>query len=490
MHRPPLGSSAAKPEKGHHMLCVHLRKPQPLIKRRRGVASVLAMLFLILFSVLAVAFYASTALSAQLASNDQRIQSASFAAESGMAFMRYQLAQVVVPAGTPQNQLLSAVAAGLSSEMNGSGNLQGSSVGYVPGGSSINVPAAASQLILLDSAGAGFRADLSQSGDLIVVKVTGREATHKISRAVQLNFKVAEVPSGIFDYGMATKGALTLSGGILKGVPDATRGSFLSTTMSTGTPLSMSGSAVVSGQVYFTNPSGAVSGSGSIAGTTNTSQWGQYVHPGTPAPEFPAVDPTPYVNYMNSTTMTIISASTSATPLSNIRIKAGTNPTFSGGGTINGLIYIEAPNKVTFSGGTHVNGVIVVDNPNDTTSTNAIIFSGGGIVQGPETLPSSYGALTGMTGVAVLAPNFGLTLTGGSATFGGNILAKSVALSGGSGGSINGSVIAYGTASTTFSGGSGFTFTSTGPTNVSSSSGVHFSGRLAPIADSYTEPSR
>jgi hypothetical protein len=457
---------------------------------RRGSTSLVAMLFVVLISVLAVGFYSTVNTAIEVADNEQNSDRATLAAESGVAFMRWHLSQVAVPASTPQGLLLSRAGTALSSQLNGTLNLGSGSVGYSAGDTSIRIPALASGYIPLDNRGAGFRAYVSQSGAQLVVKVTGRASTTESSRGIQLNFRVAEIPGTIFDYGMATKGALSLSGGILRGVPDATRGNFLSTTLATNTPLTMSGSATVSGDVYFSNPNGAVSGSGSIAGTTNSSLQSPHIHPNTPAPEFPTVDPTPYVDYMNSTTMTLISGSTSATPLSNIRIKAGTNPSFSGGGTINGLIYIETPNRVTFSGGTHVNGVIVVSNPNDTTSTNSITFSGGGTVQGPETLPSSYGALRSMTGIALLAPNFTLTLTGGSATFGGSVLAKAVSLSGGSGGAVNGSVISYGTANTTFSGGSGFTFTNTGPTTISGNAGVHFSGHFAPVADSYVELSQ
>lgn len=456
--------------------------------RRRGMVAVLAMVFLVLFSALAIGMFEVGTTQLQVGDNNVRISRALRASESGMQFARWQLAQFTVPATTTQSQLLSLAATQLQAQLNGTRNLGTMTVGYQAGGTSISIPSLPSQYISYDDTGSGFRLDITQSGSELVVKTTGHDSSGvTIARAVQLNYLVAQNPSTIFNYGMATNGALTLSGGVLKGIPDASRGSFYSGATGTSTPLSMSGSATVSGQVYFTNPSGAISGSGSVSGTTNTALWGQYVHNGVPAPEFPSIDPSPFVDYMNSVTMTMIIGSTSATPLSNIRILAGTNPTFSGGGTINGLIYIETPNKVTFSGGTHVTGVIVVDNPNDTTSTNSITFSGGGVMQGPENLPSSYGALTTMTGAAILAPNFALTLTGGSATFGGSVFVKSVALSGGSGGSVNGSVIAYGASSTTFSGGSGFTFTNTGPTAIPTA-GVRFSGQFKPRSDSYKEP--
>src|SRR3954467_3970736 len=61
--------------------------------RRRGLTSMLAMLYLTLFATLAVGFYVSTNTSAQVSSNEQRRYKSLGAAESGMDFMRYQLFQ-------------------------------------------------------------------------------------------------------------------------------------------------------------------------------------------------------------------------------------------------------------------------------------------------------------------------------------------------------------------------------------------------------------
>src|SRR5688500_1694754 len=59
---------------------------------RRGVAAVLAMMFLALFSTLALGFNASVSTAAQTAGNDQRSAGARLAAESVMQFMKYHLA--------------------------------------------------------------------------------------------------------------------------------------------------------------------------------------------------------------------------------------------------------------------------------------------------------------------------------------------------------------------------------------------------------------
>src|SRR5688500_7342568 len=67
------------------------RGPPRLRPRRRGTACVLAMTFLVLLSALSLGFYASTTMSSQIASNEDRLLTARLSAESGMEFMRYQL---------------------------------------------------------------------------------------------------------------------------------------------------------------------------------------------------------------------------------------------------------------------------------------------------------------------------------------------------------------------------------------------------------------
>lgn len=431
------------------------------------------MLFLILFSVMAIGFYGMTVMSAQIAANDRRATDSQTATESGLAFIRYELAQVKISAVTADSQVLSQTYSQLKARMNGTGNLGLTTYAVGYDGTQITIPDDTTAYINIESGGPRFRAVITPDNRDLIVKVVGNGGPNYPDRAVQVRFHIVELPSTIFGYGFATKGPLSLSGGFVKGVPDGTRGSVLSTVTTTNTPISMSGSAAISGNVDFVNSAATISGT--VGGQVKT---------GVTAPEFPSVDPTPFINYLVGKE-TVISASTSASPLSNIRIKAGTNPSFSGGPTITGVILIEAPNKVTFSGGANIQGVIVVDKPTEGTSTNMITFSGGGTMTGPETLPASYAPLTTMTGSAVLAPNFGLTLTGGSASFGGVVIAKSIALSGGSGGSSTGSVISMSTASTTWSGGSGFTLTGTAST--ATPVGVRFSGNFNPVPSSYDE---
>ena len=72
---------------------------------RRGVTALLAMIFLVLFATLAVGFYASTTQTAVIASNEKNGVVSLTAAESGMDFIRYQLALIKVPPTVPVAQV-------------------------------------------------------------------------------------------------------------------------------------------------------------------------------------------------------------------------------------------------------------------------------------------------------------------------------------------------------------------------------------------------
>src|SRR5947207_14127412 len=87
-------------------------------RRRKGMTSLLAMLYLVLISALALGFYASTTVSSQLSNNDDRVARASLASESGMDFMRRQLAKVRIPANTAPTAVIDKLYQNLQTELN------------------------------------------------------------------------------------------------------------------------------------------------------------------------------------------------------------------------------------------------------------------------------------------------------------------------------------------------------------------------------------
>src|SRR5213080_3376342 len=91
---------------------------------RRGITSAMAMLYLTLFATLSLGFYASVTTSVQIAKNDQRNAKALLAAESGVQFMRYHLANVFVSSAStdPMGDLCTSLQARLDGTSNLGGN--------------------------------------------------------------------------------------------------------------------------------------------------------------------------------------------------------------------------------------------------------------------------------------------------------------------------------------------------------------------------------
>lgn len=456
--------------------------------RRRGLASVLAMLFLVLFSTLAVGFYAATTLSAQVAKNERRLTTAQSAAESGMEFMRYQLGIITVPPGTPSNLLLTTVYGLLGTNLNGTYNMGTDVVTMANdanGNPTIYVPGNTSHFISIDSSsGAKFQGTIAQSGDKLVVTVTGMGSDGSISRGVQLSYQKAARASAIFNYGVASKGKITTGGAsYILGNPDPAMGSVLSTDMADAIPVAIGGKQV-SGDISITNPSGSVSYSGaSIGGTSDPTQIPNHIHIGVPAPTFPTVDSSVYTNAVTMNTFVAGSKS-----LSNVVIPPNTNPSFAGNTTVMGVLWIQSPNVVSFNGNLTITGVIVVDN--NTTfnaAANQINFGGAVRASGVQNLPntSTYSNLRSLTGAFLMAPGYAVSFKGDFGSVAGSIIASQISMTGNATGTVQGSVIGVDNQPLTLNGSADITIASTGTSNYPA--GVSFGSYYTPLPDTYVE---
>ncbi len=455
--------------------------------RRRGLASVLAMLFLVLFSTLAVGFYAATTLSAQVAKNERTLTTAQSAAESGMEFMRYQLGIITVPPGTPSNQLLTTVYGLLAANLNGTSNMGTDVVTMANdanGNPTIYVPGNTSHFISIDSnTAAKFQGTIAQSGDKLVVTVTGMGKDGTITRGVQLSYQKAARASAIFNYGVASKGKITTGGAsYILGNPDPAMGSVLSTDMADSVPVAIGGKQV-SGDISITNPSGSVSYSGaSIGGTSDPTKIPQHIHIGVPAPTFPTVDSSVYTNAVT------MSAYAGGKSLSNMYIPPNTNPSFAGNTTIQGVLWIQSPNVVSFNGNVTITGVIVVDN--NTTfnaTTNQINFGGSVRASGVQNLPNTaaYANLRSLTGAFLLAPGYAISFKGDFGSVAGSIIASQISMTGNATGTVQGSVIGVDNQPLTLNGSADITIASTGTSNYPA--GVSFGSYYTPLPDTYVE---
>jgi hypothetical protein len=164
---------------------------------RRAFAAVMAMLYLSLFTVLAIGFYAAAAVSLQIAGNDQAAFDAQAAAESGLQFVKYQLGRIELPACADDESSdddLSVIASLLAKQLDGSPNMNGHGVVAVE--HVIYLPAA-DDFISLDSAShARFQAQITWHGQSPSVKVIGSGENPSIVRALRMDFEKQDMPGG------------------------------------------------------------------------------------------------------------------------------------------------------------------------------------------------------------------------------------------------------------------------------------------------------
>jgi Tfp pilus assembly protein PilX len=467
---------------------------------RHGLSSVLAMLFLVLFSTLAVGFYTSSTMSSQIARNQQSLALAQAGAEAGMQYMRYQFNQMTIPPNPPN--LLNSVATALGSPspaglgMNGTSVMNGNSVTVT--NNSIYIPSQNGWSNIDSTTGIStkFRAVITTSGQFVICTVEGGGGNATIKKAIQLKYQTAPKAGTILDYGVASAGTVTTAGStFIKGATDPTKGSVLSADMVSSTPISVTGIAV-SGDVSVVNPSASivVGASTSIGGTTDPTQFPQHEHYGVPAPTFPWIDPTPFLNAANASPTPMTAYVPGQTTLTNVIIPPNTNPKFTGGATINGLLLIQTPNVVTFKGNANVNGVIVTDTTGSYDGVNNQIIFGGTVTSTPvSTLnPATFGTLPQLTGSFLLAPNYAISFTGNFGTLNGSIVAGTVNMSGNATGTVDGSLIAMhdssgsGSASSVYVNGSAdIIISSTGTTNYPT--GMSFGNSYTPLPGTYIE---
>ena len=416
----------------------------------------LAMLFMVVFTTLALAFYAQTTMSAQVAGNEERSNQAQIAAESGMRFIQYQLSQVKIPPMVPQENLLEELHMQLSDAMDGTGNLAGGLVGIDYASSIIHVPALASKPVALTPGGPGFRAALRQSGREFVITVTGSSAGGQLSRGIRQRFQPVPVNDSVFKYGVTARGKIKLGGDFdLEGEDSDIDGSMYSATIDEfKTPVEVKKRASLSGDLYLADTDGniKVGDKVSIHGTTDPAVYNAlYIHRGVKLPEFPQVDTAPFKAFATNTYAGGSKDKDGLDYYANVVIPPNTNPKFDKGTLIEGVLYIKMPNKVTFSEHTIVRGVIVVEksaNPKDyKDSKNKIEFKKGSTLYGIETLPASAqfpDALRNLTGASIIAPDTQVKFSGNSGAWAGSVVVEDMTFSGHATGKISGSVVSFG----------------------------------------------
>lgn len=412
---------------------------------RKGAAYVLAIVLLVSFMAMASAFAVFTNVNVRVSKNAVDVHRAQLAAESGMAFAIPQIRPLVLPNATDDDTVIVNVAQALSERLAGSENLGGGAV--TAEGSVVSVP----QIMTDDGS---FEIRIVQRADkTLYLEVRGW--ANGVRRTVAMDLTVVlGHPNSVFNYGLASRGSISITGnGKIRGENELTDATVVSASESEPA-VSLSGNAVVEGDISTVGNSVDIGPNVTVAGQTGDGI-DQHIHFGVEAPVFPEVDTSIFLplatgDVVDQNTDT----SSSGTVFENIIIRAGSNPTFASDVIINGIIFIESPNVVNFSGKVTLNGLIATEDADDPIENCKISFEGQVEAYGVDVLPDEpqFADIKETTGTFIVAPGFDVSFAGQFTTINGTVAADKLSFSGQAEGTINGSVIGLADYPTTVSG--------------------------------------
>lgn len=402
----------------------------------------------------------------QIAENQRKTDCARACAESGLEIMRFWLNRVsILGESNPTIDLVHSSLYG-DFDNNEITNILGT---YDFDGTTISIP----NVTLNSTQGQTFSVTIitePNDPNRLRMNVTGSYSS--ITKTIGVNYEFGTRGSSVFDYGVATKGPLSLTGNVeLDGVNVSVESNVYIESESSNSALSIQGNSHIAGNVAVVNPSATVylqGGNASIGGETGQAAVDNHVTFGVPPSEFPEPNP----GYFEQFVVNVVDANTETSAdatFENIRILAGTNPNFSGHATLKGVVFIETPNVITFTGSADIIAIIVGDGTiEDNSGTNRLIFQGNVSSLPVSELPDEqqFAGLKDELGTFVLAPGFKLSFGGNFTTLSGAIAGNGIEFYGNAGGTINGTIVNYSPEDMTLTGNSDLYFNRSGTTQA------------------------
>jgi hypothetical protein len=436
-------------------------------RARRGLALMMSLIFLLIFSSLTLSLFSTANTNVQVASNHVQANRARMAAESGLEFMKSWMGQVHLPGSITPQYRYPYLRHFLAADM-----------------SAMGVPdVVEGQMLLIGSQSGGML--VNQNGDRFTavlepvdqtrarISITGIAGTLQRNLTAEFTYGVRE--DSVFNFGVATKGPLNLNGNIgILGATMAVEADVYIESDASINALSIIGNSQIAGDVKITNPNAVVTLQGEqagIGGDTGEAAVTNHVLTGVSHTQFPYPNASLFTQYANGEIITSATNLQHSRTFVNAKVEKGTNPVFNNNVKIEGILYIEAPNVVTFSGGVDITGIIVAaGNVTDNSGTNKLIFQGNVSSHSISELPadSQYAGLRDQRGTFIMAPGFNLSFGGNFGTINGAIAGNGVQFSGNSGGTIFGSVLNYSPVTMNLSGNTDLIFNRSGITDIPS----------------------
>ncbi|HUV65337.1 MAG TPA: pilus assembly PilX N-terminal domain-containing protein [Sedimentisphaerales bacterium] len=440
------------------------KKVKIACRNRRASALIVSLMFVLIFSALAVSMMTLSSTNMQLASNHHNVNTALATAQSGQEVIRYWLSRVLFSSSTPQANYFSAIVSQIKSDLNANGitnvDLQNDgSIGAV---------------MLDTTTGQRFDASIQinpSSPTILQTQVTGYSGD--ITRTIRTLYNIEPYIFPIFNYGLATKGPVNFPGNpTITAVNEAWEADIF--IESSGSPIAMLsiGNLNFDGSVNVGDPNANVNFQAAvqIAGDFGQTAIDNHVSIGNDSPEFPTPDTERFRVY--ATGSPIVSSadprlSAPGPTLTNVLIKGGVNPTFQGSVTINGVLFIEYPNKVTFSKNVALNGIMVANGlvkEADPASRRIDIL--GNFASGPYPSDPMFDAIRAEEGTSMLAPGFFVTFSGNFSTLEGVVAVSGVHFSGNVNAQIKGSIVNYSNSPTVIEGNAVMNFDRVGSVKI------------------------
>jgi len=173
-----------------------MKRVKRLLPRdRRGSALVLSLIFVVMFSAIAVAMAGMSGANVQLARNHQRLDTTRGCAESGLEVMRYWMSRVEMSGLTAADQRFTQLATWLQSDLAAAGV---TNITLVCSGSTITI----SPVTIKSSGSQSFSATLTKiDNEHVRLDVTGHNGG--ITRTIRTNYVFGKRPHTVFDFGDA-----------------------------------------------------------------------------------------------------------------------------------------------------------------------------------------------------------------------------------------------------------------------------------------------
>jgi hypothetical protein len=431
-------------------------------RKQKGIALFISMIFITIFSTLAIAMFRMSSSNVIAANNFQQANDARSSAESGLEMLRYYIEQITIDSTISKENRFAILAGRLIYLMNvGSNNYP---VYYHDSSEPHHIHIGYSNtLVMLNSAeNRGFLALITPDGtNGVNIRVTGRAGS--LERTIASGFTYGTRPNSVFDFGVATKGALILDGGTLTSTVTSHSDVYIESLNDPAALGVLKNKSAISGVAKIVNASATITANdikGTVGGLSGQDAIDNSIEIGVTPTEFPYPNATYFEQYATG------GYYSGGSTLTNQRIAAGSDLTFTGNTTINGILYIEEDCNIEFGGNVTINGMIVcAGDVNDNSGTNSLSFTGS---VDSHVLPagSEYDAMREETGTFIMAPGYDLSFTGSFGTVNGVIAGNGISFSGNAGGTVMGSVINYSDNKMTVVGSSDIEFNRSGFTEI------------------------